>query len=104
MEGAGGFWWGARWGGRGRGGDSQLDRLPGVAVVERNVDGALGAGEKQALADGIFADYVHRRVVGQAGGDFFPSLPAVVGAINVRVKIVETETIDRGIDAVGIEV
>ena len=81
-----------------------MERLPGIAVVERNVDSALGAGEKQALADGIFADYVDRGIVGQAGGDFFPGLSAIVGAIDVWVKIVEAETTDRGLDPVGIEV
>ena len=64
----------------------------------------FGSSEKHSLADGIFADYVNGSVVGQAGGDFFPGLAAIVGAIDVRVQIVEAETIDCGVHAVGIEV
>ena len=84
-------------------GQVKLQRLPGVAVVERDVDGAFGAGEKQPLAQGIFAHHVDGRVIRNASRDFLPGLPAIVSAIDVGVQIVKAETIHRGVHGVGIE-
>ena len=39
----------------GSGGQVELQRLPGVAIVERDIDGAFGAGEEQAGARGLRA-------------------------------------------------
>ena len=62
----------------------ELQRLPVVAVIERDVDGGFGSGKEQALAKGIFADDVDRSVVGKTLGDFDPGLAIVAGAIDVR--------------------
>ncbi len=58
----------------------QIERegLPMGAIVERNVDAVLGAGEQQALAHRIFAHGVHEIVFGNAVDDLGPGL-AVVG-------------------------
>ena len=44
----------------------ELQRLPMVAVVERNPNGIFGSGEQQSFADGIFADGVDGAEVGKA--------------------------------------
>ena len=65
----------------------QPQRLPVIAVVERNVDGRLGAGEEQALLFRILADDVHLAagalVARQAVDDARPGLAGVVRAIDV---------------------
>src|SRR5207253_9016655 len=75
----------------------QLQRLPVVAIVERNIDGMLGAGEEQAAAHGIFAYSVDGGIVGNAGSNLLPALAAIASAIDVSVQIIEAETIDGGI-------
>ena len=68
-----------------------------IAIVEGNIDGALGAGEEQAAAHRIFAHGVDGGIVGDAAGDLLPALAAVARAIDVGVQIIEAEAIDGGI-------
>ncbi len=82
----------------------QPQRLPMSAVVERDIDGAFGAGEQQALPLRILADGIDRLAVGNAGDDLRPGLPAVVRAEDVRPQIVEAERVDRGVGRERIEV
>jgi hypothetical protein len=85
------------------GGRFMLQRLPMVAVVPRDVDAALGSGEEQAFARGIFADGVDGFVVGQAGDDLLPGLAAVVGAVDIRMQVVEAEAVDGSVGGCLIE-
>src|SRR5271165_3742461 len=82
----------------------ELERLPRIAVVERNVHGSFRAGVEQALAPGIFANDIGRRVVGDTAGDLDPSRAEIARAVEVRVEIVEAKTIDRRIGGAGSEV
>src|SRR5205085_10630625 len=81
-----------------------LQRLPVVAIIERNIDGALGAGEKQAAAHGILAHGVDSGIVGNSGGDLLPALAAIARAIDVSVEIIEAETIDGGVGGLQVVV
>ena len=69
----------------------QLQRLPVVAVVERNVDGSFRSREEQTFSHGIFAYHVARAAIGNAPGNFRPRFSIIARAINVRAQIVETK-------------
>ena len=86
------------------GGHVLAERLPVVAVVEGEVDCALGAGVEQAFAHRVFADGVDVLVVGNAVDDFVPGLAAVVGAEDVRAEVVEAKGVDGGVGGRVIEV
>ena len=75
-----------------------------VAVVERNMNRALGAGEEQAFSLRILADYVGVFVVRNTVGNFSPGCSAVVRAINVRPQIVKPQSVDGCIGGVLIKV
>ena len=79
-----------------RQGHVQPQRLPVVAVVERDVDGPLRAREQQPPPLRILADRVDRRA-GNAADDLRPRLAAVVRAEDVRAQIVEAKRVDRGV-------
>ena len=79
-------------------------RLPRVAVVERNVDLRLAAGEEESAALRILSNHVDDRAVGNAVGDVRPALAAIARAIDVRPEIVEAEGVDRGVRLAAIEV
>ena len=74
-----------------------------IAIVEGNINGALGSGEQHPLADRIFAHGVDHFVVGNAVDDLLPGLAAIVRAIDVRAQIVEPEAVDGGVRGLGIE-
>src|SRR5438067_3077380 len=60
-----------------------LQRLPRVAIIERNIERVLGPGVKQPFSNGVFLDRIgvaHRRF-GNAGDDELPSLAEVGGLI-----------------------
>ena len=81
----------------------QPQRLPICAVVERDMDGSLRPGEKQAFARWVFSDRVDGGVVGQAVDNLLPRLAGVVRAIDVRPLVVEAETIYGRVGRIGIE-
>src|SRR5579864_2564181 len=78
----------------GSGRQVELQRLPLVAIIERDVNRALGSGEEQAFTFAIFPDRVSRLVIGQTVGDLLPGLAAVVRAVDIRMQVIETETVD----------
>src|SRR5258708_38910867 len=82
----------------------QLQGLPGIAIVERNVDGSFRAGKKQTLARGIFTNGVDRGVVSNPGDDFLPVSAEIACAVDVRLQVVEAESIDGGVSCSGVEV
>ena len=84
-------------------GHVEAQRLPIVAIVEADEDGEFGGGEEQALAHRIFADGVDGSI-GQAADGLLPGGAAIVGAIDVRLQVVEAQAIDGGIHGVVIEV
>ena len=81
----------------------QLQRLPHVAVVERNRDGALASRVEQTRHLRIGAYRVHRFVARQAVRDLRPVSAAVVRTIHPWVQIVQAETVDGDVGAVVIE-
>ena len=81
----------------------QPQRLPVIAIVERDVDLRFGAGEEQSLALRILAHDADRRAAGNAGDDLLPRLAAVVGAVDVRVHVVEAQRVDRRVGGQRIE-
>ena len=81
----------------------QAQRLPIVAIVEADEDGQFGGGEQQALAHRVFADRIDR-AVGQAAHRLCPRGAAIVGAIDVRLQVVQAKAIDSGVRRVVVEV
>jgi hypothetical protein len=65
-----------------------------IAVVERDVDLRLRAGEQQTLAFRILAHHADRRAAGNAGDDSFHVLPPSCVRIDVRVHVVEPQRVD----------
>src|SRR6476620_4849096 len=53
------------------------ERLPVVAVVDREVDRLFGAREKQALAYGVLSNYVDDTAVRNTVNDLFPCLAPI---------------------------
>src|SRR5258708_25123044 len=82
----------------------QPQRLPVVAVVERNVDLTFGAGEEESLALGVLANGIDGSAVGDAVDDLGPGLAAIARAEDMGPHVVEAERIDGGICGAGIEV
>src|SRR5205085_3458463 len=83
-------------------GHIQTERLPVVAVVERDEDGALRAAKQQPSALVIFAHRVDR-IIGQPSDDLRPRLAAVARAIDVRVHIIKAYAIDGDVSNVTIK-
>src|SRR5262245_32637018 len=74
-----------------------------LAVVERYVDGLFRARVEQAFAQRVFAHYVDYAAVGNAVGDVFPGLAAVVRAIDVWSQIVQAKCVDRRVSSIVVE-
>src|SRR6266404_497472 len=81
----------------------QLQRLPVVSIVERNIDGAFRSCEQQALWSRVFANHVAGAAIGNAMSNFRPRLSEIARAVNVRAQIVEPERIDRRVRRARIE-
>ena len=73
----------------------EAQRLPVRAVVEGDVHAALGTGEQQPAAHGIFPDDIDDFIRWDPLNDFSPRLSPVFGAIDVGTHIVEAEAVDR---------
>ena len=69
------------------GGQIQLQRLPVIAGIERNIDRVGSAGEQESLAAGIFANRARHARLGQASDDFLPRLSRVARAIKIRMHV-----------------
>ena len=74
-----------------------------VAVVERSINLVLRPGKEQALALRIFADCVHRRVIGKTIDDLGPGLAAVVRAQDVGPHVIQAQCIDGRVCGLRIE-
>src|SRR5215470_3630488 len=81
----------------------EFERLPVIAVVERNEDRAFCASKQQSLSLGVFAYNVARGAVGNASADLRPSFPRIAGAVNMRAQIIQPERIDRRVGRARIE-
>src|SRR5437763_15064882 len=66
----------------------ESQRLPIIAVIKRDVDGALSSGEQQSPSLGVFPDDVHRLALGDSLNDLCPSFPGIVGSINVWTYVI----------------
>src|SRR5437588_203214 len=66
----------------------ESQRLPIIAVIKRDVDGALSSGEQQSLSLGVFPDDVHRLALGDSLNDLRPSFPGIVSSINVWTYVI----------------
>src|ERR1700687_5732006 len=78
--------------------------LPLIAVVEGEVDGALGPGEQESSPHRILADRIYYLVAGNPADDLLPAFPSIARPIDVRVQIVELEPVDGGVSGLVIEV
>src|SRR6266481_3465783 len=78
--------------------------LPLAAIVEGEVDGTFGPGEQQPAPDRIFADRVHNFIRRNSIDDLRPAFSAIVRPIDVRMQIVELESVDRCVRGFVIEV
>src|SRR4029453_1583236 len=74
------------------------------AVIKRDVDGALGAGEQQSLSPGIFPDDVDRFALRDSLNDLGPSFPGIVGSVNVWTYVIKPKGVDADVSGVGIKV
>src|SRR5258708_7743881 len=81
------------------GGDRQIElqRLPALAIIERNVSSEFGSGEEQPLAFGIFANRAQECGSGYAAGNRLPGSSIVTRSVEVRRLIVEAAAIYRGV-------
>src|SRR5205814_5830878 len=82
----------------------ESQRLPIIAVIKRDVDGALGSGEQQSFSPGIFPDDVDRFALRDSLNDLGPSFPGIVGSVNVWTHVIQPKGVDRGVSGVGIKV
>src|SRR5271165_4842574 len=80
----------------------QLQRLPVIAVIERDIDAQFRSGKEQALLLGVLANRVHRGR-SDAGCYRLPGLAVVAGAIDVRLVVVQPMAVDRRVRHGGTE-
>ena len=76
-------------------GQIQLQRLPVVAVVERDRDAQFGGRVEQALARGIFLDGVQIRGLGEPVRGQRPRLAVIARAVDVRLVVFQAMAVDR---------
>jgi len=82
----------------------QLQRLPGISIVEGNIDRCLGAGKKEPLAGGIFTHGVDGSIRGQPGDNLLPVGAEVARAVDVRIQVVEAKSIDGSVGRARVKV
>ena len=82
----------------------ESQRLPVVAIVERDPDLRFPSGEEQALPPRIFPHRVHGRAAVDAGHDLRPGRAAVARAVDVRPQVVQAKGVHRGVGREGIGV
>ncbi len=82
----------------------QPERLPVITVIEGNINGALGCGEQQPAALGVFTDGVHIFVAGNAIDDLRPGLAGVARAQDVRTQVVKAQRVDGGVCGLRVKV
>src|ERR1700752_353623 len=86
-----------------RRGHVQTQRLPVLAVVDREVYGLLGTAIEQSFSPRVLANCVDNAAVRYTANDLFPRLAAVMRSEDVWSQIVEAEGVDRRIGSVCVE-
>src|SRR5436305_10999271 len=82
----------------------QPQRLPVLTVIERNMNGALCAGKQQTLSFRILAHDVGIFVRWNTIRDLSPVRATIARAVDMWMKIVKPQSIDRCVSSVLIEV
>ena len=72
----------------GSGGHVETQRLPVVAIVKGDVNGALCSGKEQPFALRVLFDDVYGFAVGDSVSNLRPALSRVACAIDVRAQVV----------------
>ena len=83
---------------------SRAQRLPVVAIIERNPDLRICRRVQQSLLARILTNGVCDRAWRDAVVDLSPALAAVVRAPEVRIEIVEAQRVGRGVRGAIVEV
>src|ERR1700694_2119192 len=86
----------------GYGGKVELERLPGGALVTRDMDTGFSSGEEQSTARGVLADGAREVVAGDAGGDLRPGCAVVVGLEEIGREVIPLVAIGGEIGGRGI--
>src|ERR1700680_3009305 len=74
-----------------------------ISIVERDPYGSFGSREQQTLTNRIFAHRVYRGISRQAFNNQFPGLSAIMCAVNIWTKIIDSKTIHRSVCRLIIE-
>src|SRR5678815_2923446 len=74
-----------------------------VAIIKRNMNGALSTGKQQTLSFRILAHHVSVLIGGNAVGYFSPAGTTIMRSIDVRPQIIQTQRVDGGIGGIFIE-
>ena len=90
-----------------RGGQVAHQRLPVIAVVERDVHAGLGTCEQEPASFGVRAHDVHERAAGHGGrqsrDDLCPRFPIVTRAVDVRVEVAAIVRVERDVRGARVE-
>src|SRR6266550_6355256 len=81
----------------------QLQWLPMVAIIKRNISTKFGAGEEQAFALLVCAYHVNVSILGNAPVNGGPCLAKVMSAIDVWSDVIHLMTIDGRVCCSSIE-
>src|SRR5580693_2320985 len=68
-----------------------------IPIVERDPYGSFRSREQQTLANRIFAHRVYRGIGRQAFNNQLPGLAAIMCAVNIWTKIVDSKTVHRSV-------
>src|SRR5512140_3525999 len=82
----------------------QLERLPVVAIIERDENAQFRSTEEQSATLRVLRDVLHINAGRQAIRDPLPSLAAIAGTIDVRLVVFETVAVYRGKGFIDVEV
>ena len=74
------------------------------AIIERNMNGTFSSGEQQAFTRRIFAYDVNVFVIGNSVHNFYPTIPAVACAIDMRPQIIKPQRIHGSVSYLLIKV
>src|SRR5229473_2510937 len=84
-------------------GHIEPQRLPGIAIIEGDVDAQFRAGIEQAFAYRIFADAIEEAAFGNAGGGALPGFAEVTRTVEIWFQVFEAVTVDRGVRGGSVE-
>ena len=80
------------------------ERLPVIAIVERDPHLRIGPGKQQPRLPRVFTNRVRNGVGGDPRIDFRPRLAAIARAIEVRLDLVEAQRVGGGVGDERVEV